>query len=172
MRRKALLLLILAMVPGAALAEDMKGIELGGQPFDVVGQAIGNNEVILLHVGLGDPNTGASWGLALSHEPQMDVDEQGTSFGAFAQLQTDLIAIGPVPAPYQSLDVKGFVGCDVLYDFDHERIQVWPSIGARIAPQKTMAFIAMVVYPMGDDNLPSALDLNQPTGLFGLELRF
>lgn len=166
-----IILLLGLVVP--TFAEDLAlGISLGGQEYDVVGQVVGNEKAILVHVGLGDPNTGASWGLAVSHEPQMGIDEQGTSFGAFAQLQTDLIAIGSVPDPYQSLDVKGFIGCDVLYDFDHDRIQVWPTLGARIAPQETMAFLAMMVYPLGDESYPSALDLNSPTGLFGLELRF
>jgi len=142
------------------------------EDLDVMGQAVGNPDVILVHVGLGDPNNGASWGLSVAHEPEQGLMEQSTSFGAFAALTTDLLAVGNVPQPYQGLDVKGFISVDVLYDFDHDRISVWPGVGARIAPQKTMAFLAMAVYPMGDEGYPSPLDLNTPAGLFGLEIRF
>jgi len=165
MKRTLVSLMIVALLATVTLAED---------GMNMVGQAMGNSDVIVVHVGLSEPNNVAAWGLSIAHEPETMLGEQTTSFGIWGALQTDIVTLNEaaVPAQFRYLSVKAFLDVDLLYDFDHDRISVWPGTGVRIAPTKTMAFIAKAIYPLGDEGLPSPVDLNEVGGLFGMEIRF
>jgi hypothetical protein len=159
----AAILLVLALVPGAALAEDM----------NVVGQALGNSDVILVHVGLSEPNNVASWGLAVAHKPETTTIDQSTSFGVWGALSTQIQLVQPgTLGLWAGLTAKPFLSADVLYDFDNQKISVWPGAGVRLAPTKTLAFVAQAIYPLGDEGVPSPVDYNTFAGLFGLEIQF
>jgi len=138
-----------------------------------ISQTMGNSDVILIRAGLSEPNGVAAWGLAVAHEPERDEIEQATSFGAWGQLSTDITILSPgTLGMWAGLTAKPFIDFDILYDFDHDKVAIWPGTGVRIAPTKTLAFVARVVYPLGDDDVPWALEPEEFVGLFGLEIRF
>lgn len=163
MRTVWTLIAMLVMLSSTSLAEDM----------NVTAQAQGNSDVILIRVGLSEPNGIAAWGLSVAHEPESDEVEQATSFGAWGQLSTDVTLLSPgTLGLWAGLVVKPFIDLDILYDFDNDKITVWPGAGVRIAPTNTLAFVARAVYPLGDDDVPWALEPEEVVGLFGLEITF
>ena len=172
--RLAAVLMVLALAPGAALAgEASRGINLGGQEMSVIVQAMGNSDIVLVRTGLSEPNNVASWGLTVAHKPETSSAAQSTSFGLWGMLSTEIEVLPPgTLGLWSGLTAKPFVDVDVMYDIDQSRAQVWPGVGVRLAPTNTLALTARLIYPLGDNALPSAMDLNEFTGLFGLEITF
>ena len=168
------LLLVVLLVPGATLAEEAsRGINLGGQEMSVIVQAMGNSDIVLVRTGLSEPNNVASWGLTVAHKPETSSAAQSTSFGLWGMLSTEIEVLPPgTLGLWSGLTAKPFVDVDVMYDIDQSRAQVWPGVGVRLAPTNTLALTARLIYPLGDNALPSAMDLNEFTGLFGLEITF
>lgn len=163
MKRVWILVTMLVLLSSTVNAEDMS----------VVAQALGNSDVILVRVGLAEPNGIAAWGLAVSHEPETVEMEQSTSFGVWGQLSTDITLLSPgTLGLWAGLTAQPFVDFDILYDFDHDKLAVWPGAGVRIAPTKTLSLVARAVYPLGDDDVPWPLEPEEFVGLFGLEITF
>jgi len=145
-------------------------VSLATDDMSVVGQAMGNSDAILIHVGLAEPNNVASWGLGVSHRPETGVAEQSTAFGLWGALSTDIQLVQPgTLGLWAGLAAKPFIGIDVLFDVDNDKIFTWPGAGVRIAPTKTMAFMLEAIYPVGKSGNTSPL----PTDiLYGLEVKF
>ena len=151
------------VVPGASPAEDMS----------VTGQAMGNDDIVLVRVGLAEPNGVASWGISIAHKPETATANQSTSFGAFGMLSTDVEILSPgTLGLWAGLTAKPFLDLDIMYDIDQSKVQVWPGAGVRLAPTKTLSLVARAIYPVGDSDSPSAVDLNEVMYLFGLEIVF
>ena len=139
---------------------------------NVIGQTMGNSDLIQVRVGLGNAHT--SWGLTVAHEPETELREQTTSVGVFGMLATDvpLIAPGAVPGLWAGLNMRPFIDLDVMYDFEFDRIAIWPGAGVIVEPSNTMSFVFRAIYPVGDEGIPSAMDLNSLTTMLGLQIKF
>ena len=157
-------IMVLALC-GAAMGDE--------DSMSFISQAMGNSDVILIRAGLGEPNGVAAWGLAVAHEPESEEVEQATSFGAWGMLSTDIPLLSPgTLGLWAGLTAQPFIDIDILYDFDHDKVAVWPGAGVRLAPTRTLSFVARAVYPLGDDDVLWALEPEELVGLFGLEITF
>lgn len=163
---------IVALVAVALLATMSVGGETPAEKPNVVAQAVGNGDVAQVRVGLGNEHT--SWGLCIVHEPESVAVDQHTSLGVYGLICTDIQITEPgaLPGMWAGLSVKPFADIDVLYDFEEKEVAIWPGVGVIVEPWNTVSFVARTIYPLGDSNVPTAVDLNDLNYFLGLQIRF